>query len=312
MLTYAQLEKFYLELVVRAREAGVTCAITSGMACVHYGVAQTTKDCDLLCDPAAAETFLKIIDETELQGSRPEYRGNLSAPLDQRWLTGGWTSHFVWQTEESDSAYLDVFGVPPRASSPWTPEILGYYSGHHTVAEMKRTNREKDWPFATSLGKKMLAEGDERGWLHIFDTDELIEIGSEAAPPEKMVELRPLLNLVDGADRDELELAVRAEKEFWHQLDAIRGRVLRKALRSYVVAVKRDPRVKSPLLTVQHQARIEQATEKLPVDPLGDFGHEQMAEQAFTDAQKFISPRSARWLPETSAYLDRFVKSQNE
>mgnify|MGYP004372653889 CR=1 FL=1 len=54
-MTYAELESFYHDLVRRARERDITCAITSGMACVHYGVAQTTKDCDLLCDPELAE-----------------------------------------------------------------------------------------------------------------------------------------------------------------------------------------------------------------------------------------------------------------
>jgi hypothetical protein len=47
-LSYAELEQFYEGLVVRARGRGISCAITSGMACVAYGVAQATQDCDLL------------------------------------------------------------------------------------------------------------------------------------------------------------------------------------------------------------------------------------------------------------------------
>jgi len=54
-LGYAELERFYEGLVTRAREQGITCAITSGMACVAFGVAQTTRDCDVLCVPEAAE-----------------------------------------------------------------------------------------------------------------------------------------------------------------------------------------------------------------------------------------------------------------
>jgi hypothetical protein len=34
---------------------------------------------------------------------------------------------------------------------------------------MKRTNRDKDWPFVTALGARMIEMGDERGWLHIYD-----------------------------------------------------------------------------------------------------------------------------------------------
>ena len=47
MISYAELEQFYEGLVVKLRDRGVVCAITSGMACVSYGVAQTTKDCDM-------------------------------------------------------------------------------------------------------------------------------------------------------------------------------------------------------------------------------------------------------------------------
>ena len=46
-LSYAELEQFYEGLVVRARRRGIPCAITSVMACVAFGVAQATKDCDL-------------------------------------------------------------------------------------------------------------------------------------------------------------------------------------------------------------------------------------------------------------------------
>ena len=52
-LTYGELERFYEGLVSRARHRGITCAITSGMACVAFGVAQTTRDCDLLYTPDA-------------------------------------------------------------------------------------------------------------------------------------------------------------------------------------------------------------------------------------------------------------------
>ena len=48
-MNQAELHLFYEELVRKLRDQGVVCAITSGLACVHYGVAETTKDCDLLC-----------------------------------------------------------------------------------------------------------------------------------------------------------------------------------------------------------------------------------------------------------------------
>jgi hypothetical protein len=136
------------------------------MACVAYGVTQATQDCDVLCAPEAAGKFLGLLGEARLHGKLPSYRGHITPPLDARWLRGGWTSHFVWDAAGAE-AYLDIFGVAPRGSSPWEAELQGLYAGPHTVAEMKRTNRGKDWPFITALGAQMLEGQDARGWLHI-------------------------------------------------------------------------------------------------------------------------------------------------
>lgn len=143
------------------------------MACVDFGVAETTKDCDLLCTPESSRKLLDLLSDAALVGQLPSYRGHLTAPLDERWLRGGWTSHFVWDAGGTE-AYLDVFGVAPRSSAPWEKELEGFYAGRHTVAEMKRTNRERDWPYATALGAQMIEAWDARGWLHIFDADLLL------------------------------------------------------------------------------------------------------------------------------------------
>ena len=40
MIPYAELEKFFCDLVAKAQDRGIPCAITSGMACVHFGSAR--------------------------------------------------------------------------------------------------------------------------------------------------------------------------------------------------------------------------------------------------------------------------------
>ena len=77
-LSYAELEEFYEGLVTRARRRGIACAITSGMACVAFGVAEATKDCDLLCAPEGAGKFLGLLEEASLRGHLPSYRGHLT------------------------------------------------------------------------------------------------------------------------------------------------------------------------------------------------------------------------------------------
>jgi len=295
-LSYAELEQFYEGLVSRARSRGITCAITSGLACVAFGVAQTTKDCDLLCAPDAAGEFFKLLGEASLGGQMPSYRGHLTPPLDSRWLRGGWTSHFVWDTPGLE-AYLDIFGVAPRGSSPWEAEVQGFYAGLHTVAEMKRTNREKDWPFATALGVKLLEAGDPRGWLHLFNYDVLVQTARKLRCPAAMIALRPALALLVEAD-ERLELALKGEIEFWNRLDELRVKVYERAVRPYMLAVKRDPRSSAPPLAVQHECRLEHAGQVLAVSPLRQYGIERLIGEAQARAARFLHPGALRWLPD--------------
>jgi len=82
---------------------------------------------------------------------------------------------FEWATGP-DAVTLDVFGHALRESSPWGQDLLGLYAGPQTVAEMKRTNRDKDWSFITALGLRIIEADDERGWLHVFTAEALTEL----------------------------------------------------------------------------------------------------------------------------------------
>src|SRR5712691_9683529 len=238
MISQAELDRFYENLVATIRSKGGVCAITSGMACVRYHVAQSTKDCDVLCQTDSAELFLAELCKTKFEGVTCSYRGHLTPPLDARWMRGGWTSHFEW-TSDVANAHLDVFGVAPRASSPWVADLNGRLVGMHTVAEMKRTDRLKDWPFTTALGVKMIETGDLRGWLHIFDAQTLRNLKENAPCPDNILCQRPLLTLV-MADDPRLEAAVVAEMNYWQQLDRLRMRVHEAAVRKYFMSVKKD------------------------------------------------------------------------
>ena len=222
MNSQADLDRFYEDLIASIRASGGVCAITSGMACVLYQVAQSTKDCDVLCSTNSVEPFLTQLSQTILNGASCSYRGHITPPLDARWLQGGWTAHFEWKAADA-TAHLDVFGVAPRASSPWVSELNGRLAGMHTVAEMKRTDRLKDWSFATALGVRMIEAGDLRGWLHVFDTPTLRQLNDTAPCPEDLRRQRPLLTLLDEIG-PRLEAAVFAEMIFWQQLDRIRMR----------------------------------------------------------------------------------------
>ena len=300
-LSYAELEQFYESLVVRARGRGIACAITSGMACVAFGVAQATKDCDLLCAPDAARKLFDLLGETAISGRPPAYRGHLSAPLDERWFRGGWTSHFVWSAAGAE-AYLDIFGVAPRGSSPWEAELEGFYACRHTVAEMKRTNRERDWPFVTALGAQMLEAGDARGWLNIFDEELLRALTRAARPPAGLLKQRPVLDLAIKND-SRLRLALHAEVQLWHELDRVRLGIYQKAVRPYMRAVKRAGLAPDAKLAVQHQIRIRCAEKWLPRNPLADYGVSRLIDDAREATAQLVNPAALAWLPDVSDHF---------
>jgi len=81
----SELHLFYEDLVRKLRDRGVVCAITSGLACVHYGIAETTKDCDLLCKPESFGTLLALLAETTLAGGL----AGIAATSARRWIFSG-------------------------------------------------------------------------------------------------------------------------------------------------------------------------------------------------------------------------------
>ncbi len=287
--------EFYIELVRRAQERGIRCAITSGMACVAYGVAEATKDCDLLCEPEMASDFLKLLAESPLHGIPCRYRGNISPPLDARWHRGGWTSHFEWPGTE---AYLDVFGIAPRARTAWQEEIIPPYAHPHVVADMKRTAREKDWPFLSGLGIKLVESGDHRGWLHIYDEDRMHTLQMRFPNiPDEIVSARPLLRLLLESDR-QLAPALRLERTFWEAISKRRVQEYEKSLRPYLAAVRKGSAEKTLSLQEDHAMRVSCAEMHLPPHPITQEVLEQMIAESRSDALLGMNPYFSRWLPD--------------
>jgi hypothetical protein len=308
-LSYVELEQFYEALVARARARGITCAITSGMACVAFGVSESTKDCDLLCAPDSACELLDLLGEATLGGHPPIYRGNLTPPLDARWFRGGWTSHFVWPPLGS-GAYLDIFGVAPRGSSPWEREIQGFYASPHTVAEMKRTNRHKDWPVVTALGARMIEMGDERGWLHVYDEKLLNAFGVGTKRSAELLKRRPVLELAANND-PRLRPALRAEVEYWHELDRLRLHIYENAVRRYSIEVRKSRPQSNTGLRDQHDLRVRCAERHLPTSPLRDYGVARLIDEAREALAQIFRADVLDWLPDVREHFILGSREEN-
>lgn len=301
-MTDLELHNFFEDLVRRLRAEGVLCAITSGLACVHYGIAESTKDCDLLCHPASFAKLLELLEQTKVDGGSCRYRGNISPPLDARWHQGGWTSHFCWDAS-SERVKLDVFGRALREATPWVEDADGLYAGMQVVAWMKRTDRDKDWPFISSLGEQLLLRNDPRGWLHIYDAEVILRCAAKNPVPEAAIVSRPLLKLA-AEQGGELRLALKAERELWQELDRLRIQILRRALRPYVVATGRELRNRNLPIVDEHAVRVKVAEEYLDPHPLRSFGLARYLAEARENTERAIHPSLVKWLPSVEKHFN--------
>jgi hypothetical protein len=197
---------------------------------------------------------------------------------------------------------LDIFGVAPRGSSPWETEIQGLYASPHTVAEMKRTDREKDWPVVTALGARMIQAGDQRGWLHIYDEALLQTFGPAVKEPHDLCRRRPVLELAANQD-PRLRPALRAEIEYWHELDRVRLSIYERAVRPYLVAVRKSRPPAGAGLAGQHRLRVRCAEAHLPMNPLRDYGINRMISEAREALAQIINPAAMTWLPDVREHF---------
>jgi hypothetical protein len=297
------LDDFYTSIVGELRDAGVPCAITGGLACVEYGVAEHTEDCDLICALTRAKTVIERLQFAVYRGTVCRYRKS-SPPLDSRWLAGGYTSHFYWPAQipqHKEIPFLDIFGAPPRVSSSWIDDIAGSFAGLHTVAEMKRSQRPRDWSQATALGIELLKRGDERGWLLIFDANVLEELLHEASPGRKEIGQRPVLSL--AVDRSPyLDRAIRTEVEFWTHLDQARLRIYKECHGSYRRALQAHKDQRDDLMH-QHSARIHCAQELLPTTPLQHYGIDRLIDDAKKATGIGLDPAMLDYLPDAKIHF---------
>jgi hypothetical protein len=146
----------YINLTNQFNIGRTRAILSSGQAVVFHRLAIMSKDGDWIVreDDEALNYILHVLDRA---GAR--YR--FGAPLDKRWLAGGWSSHFEF-SESSLRIRTDFVSRPPRINSVRLAAMWEYASannppvvGLEDLAELKKTNREKDYAIIGELSRKM-------------------------------------------------------------------------------------------------------------------------------------------------------------
>jgi hypothetical protein len=146
----------YLELTGEFNRGALRVLLSSGQAVVVHRLAVMSKDGDWIVreDAAAIEHVLDVLGS---HGAR--YR--FGAPLDVRWLQGGWSSHFEFRRGPL-RLRCDFVARPPRIAraelgSMWSAaERTGDpVVGLVPLAAIKLTNRERDYAVVGELARRM-------------------------------------------------------------------------------------------------------------------------------------------------------------
>jgi len=201
----------YLDLTHEFNAGEVRAVVCSGQAVVLHRLAIMSKDGDwILCETRPSlEHVLKVLSQ---RGA--SYR--FGAPLDVRWLRGGWSCHFQFRHDEL-RVRTDFFSRAPRLTT-FQHETLWEEAASQEIpvvnlrllAEMKKTNRERDYVVIGELARRMTDPSDELRYSR--SARDLIRLASEHA--DKARELaaeRPLLEHV-ALGRENLERALDAER----------------------------------------------------------------------------------------------------
>jgi hypothetical protein len=201
----------YLELTNRFNAGRARAILAGGQALVLHRLAMMSKDGDWILreEPQTMEHVLRV-----LAGYGARYR--FGAPLDVRWLSAGWSSHLEFQSQGA-RVRTDFVTRPPRLGLEFIHRVWQEAKGQETLfagvrdlAEMKKTNREKDYVVIGELARRM-SNVDDR-ILYSRSARDLMELAKEH--PDRVQGLtqeRPVLAAV-AQGREALEAALDAER----------------------------------------------------------------------------------------------------
>ncbi len=148
----------YADLTSQFNVGSLRAILSSGQAVVLHRIAIMSKDGDWIVkeDDGALNHILHVLDRC---GAR--YR--FGAPLDKRWLGGGWSSHFEF-VHDSLRIRTDFVSRPPRINAERLAAIWIEQENREIpfvdlvdLAELKKTNREKDYAIIGELARRMTA-----------------------------------------------------------------------------------------------------------------------------------------------------------
>lgn len=218
----------YFELTREFNALGPVAVLASGQAVVYYRVAIMSKDGDWIVreTPGACARVLDV-----LAGHGAWYRPG--APLDVRWLAGGWSSHFEFADEQGRRVRCDFFSRPPRVPAPVVARMFSGAAGGLLVVDpeslvrMKQTQRAKDYAVIAELATRLPPEGEIE---LTTDPDRLLTLARGRTVGSR----REAAQAAVAGTRDEVVVALAREQDRLQRADRARLRAYADAAGRYL------------------------------------------------------------------------------
>jgi len=256
----------YLALTREFNEGALRAILSSGQAVVLHRLAVMSKDGDWILRESE-DALAHVLGVLERHGARYRY----GAPLDVRWMRGGWSSHFEFRSE-AIRVRTDFVTRPPRLDADdlaalWREQASSAIPvvDPRRLIELKKTNREKDYAVIGELAR--LLDDPRQQFLASRSARDLVALA--VAKPELARELastRPVL-AETGTGIDALEAALDAERRTMIHANEKR---LRRYMAAAAAWAARWPAVEAGIaglpLGVAHAALATQAERVLPFE----------------------------------------------
>jgi hypothetical protein len=255
-------QKLHQEFV----DAGAKVLLSSGQACVMYGIAAFSKDGDWIIEENN-DSIHAVLSVLERKGA--DYR--LGVPLGIRFLSQGWTSHFEYHTD-SIRMRIDFCSRPPRIR---VPEQLWKNAIHisdidivdaESLILLKQTRRVRDYSIIGALAEALGFNADipEIALDYLQDYEMLKKAVCRWPKQAQQSDREAVRLLISGGDRKKVVIALAVEQDRKIQEDGLRISRMIESSRDYqetFVQLKKEWKEKGLALPQQH-AQLIMAAER--------------------------------------------------
>jgi hypothetical protein len=256
----------YFDLTEELNAEGPIAALASGQAVVFYRISIMSKDGDWILreTPEACEQALAVLGK---HGAR--YRPG--APLDIRWLSGGWSSHFEFFDPQERRIRCDFLSRPPRVrreevdalfARPAEPPLV---VGIEPLIRMKQTQRAKDYPVIGELARLL---PPQRELELTTDPDQIVALAPLYGQESKR---SPVQVAFSGRPREDVVVELARETDRLQKEDRTRLDRYRKASEAFLRGFQAAG-IDSLDLPAAHERICALAERLLPYDPFATGG----------------------------------------